>query len=29
VPRLGVTTHEMSATDEIWRFFVVQGDLRR
>jgi polyhydroxybutyrate depolymerase len=29
VPRLGATTHEMNATDEIWRFFVVQGDLRR
>lgn len=29
VPRLGVTSHEVNATDEIWEFFVAQGNLRR
>ncbi len=29
VPRLGATTHEVSATDQIWEFFVAQGSLRR
>ncbi len=29
VPRLGATTHEVNATDEIWQFFVGQGNLRR
>lgn len=29
VPRLGLTTHEVNATDEIWYFFVGQGQLRR
>ena len=29
VPRLGPTTHEVNATDEIWYFFVGQGQLRR
>jgi polyhydroxybutyrate depolymerase len=28
VPRLGATTHEVNATDEIWSFFVGQGGLR-
>jgi polyhydroxybutyrate depolymerase len=28
VPRLGETTHEISATDLIWDFFVEQGNLR-
>lgn len=28
VPRLGATTHEISATDLIWDFFVEQGNLR-
>jgi polyhydroxybutyrate depolymerase len=28
VQRLGVTTHEISATDLIWDFFVQQGNLR-
>ena len=29
VPRLGVTSHEVNATDQIWEFFVAQGNLRR
>jgi polyhydroxybutyrate depolymerase len=29
VPRLGPTSHEVNATDEIWSFFVGQGQLRR
>ena len=29
VPRLGATTHEVNATDQIWEFFVGQGNLRR
>jgi polyhydroxybutyrate depolymerase len=29
VPRLGVTTHEVNATDQLWEFFVAQGALRR
>jgi poly(3-hydroxybutyrate) depolymerase len=29
VPRLGTTTHEVNATDEIWQFFVAQGNLHR
>ena len=29
VPRLGATTHEVNATDQIWEFFVAQGNLRR
>jgi polyhydroxybutyrate depolymerase len=29
VPRLGVTTHEINATDQIWEFFAAQGALRR
>ncbi len=28
VPRLGATTHEVNATDEIWSFFVAQGSAR-
>ena len=29
VPRLGVTSHEVNATDQMWEFFVAQGNLRR
>jgi polyhydroxybutyrate depolymerase len=29
VPRLGATSHEVNATDEIWQFFAAQGNLRR
>ncbi|MBI2724326.1 MAG: hypothetical protein HYX50_04615 [Chloroflexi bacterium] len=29
VPRLGMTTQEVNATDQIWDFFVAQGNLRR
>jgi polyhydroxybutyrate depolymerase len=29
VPRLGPTTHEVNATDQIWEFFAAQGSLRR
>lgn len=29
VPRLGETTHEVNATEQIWQFFVAQGSLRR
>lgn len=29
VPRLGTTTHEIDATDEIWQFFDAQGNLRK
>ena len=28
VPRLGATTHEINATDQIWQFFVAQASLR-
>ncbi len=28
VPRLGATTHEINATDQMWDFFVAQGALR-
>lgn len=28
VARLGATTHEINATDQIWEFFVAQGNLR-
>jgi len=28
VPRLGATTQEVNATDEMWSFFVAQGSLR-
>jgi polyhydroxybutyrate depolymerase len=28
VLRLGATTHEVNATDQIWEFFVAQGNLR-
>ncbi len=28
VPRLGATTHEVNATDQIWDFFVAQGNRR-
>lgn len=29
VPRLGVTTHKLDATDQLWQFFAAQGNLRR
>ncbi len=29
VPRLGTTTHEVNATDQMWQFFLAQGNLRR
>jgi polyhydroxybutyrate depolymerase len=29
VPRLGPTSHEVNATDQIWEFFAAQGNLRR
>ena len=29
VPRLGATTHKLDATDQLWQFFVGQGNLRR
>jgi polyhydroxybutyrate depolymerase len=29
VPRLGATTHEVNATDQIWEFFAAQASLRR